>query len=301
MKKNRRGIEAIKSRYGYYFVLPWLFGLAVFVLQPLFLSFYYSFTDTRIVGNDITTEFAGLKWIKRLLFEDPDFIDQAVASLVENLTSLPIILSLSMVLAIVLNQKFKGRMIARSVFFLPVIIASGPVMSVLAEFTMAEGLSGSFGGEAATTVSYMEVIDFQDILFRLGLPESINSILSDYLSDIFNLIWSCGVQILLFVSGLQSVPAQLYEVSKVEGATAWEEFWYITIPCLGRTILLVSFYTMVESFAEKSIVVNTAIKLIREQNYSRGSAVLWLYFIFAGAAMAIILFIYNKICLKRWE
>lgn len=301
MKKRSRGIEAIKRRYGYYFVAPWLLGLAIFVIKPLVMSFYYSFTNVRMVEGGISTEFAGLKWINYLLKEDAEFIDQALTSLTDLLTSLPIILSLSMILAIVLNQKFKGRMIARSIFFLPVIIAAGPVMGVLAEFTMAEGLSSSFGAADSPTAAYMQVIDFQDILYRLELPASLNNFVSGYLSDIFNLIWSCGIQILLFVSGLQTIPAQLYEVSKVEGASVWEEFWYITVPMLGRTILLVSFYTMVELFIEKSTLVSKAIELIRKQSYDRGSAMLWLYFILVGVIMSLILLIYNKLCLKRWE
>lgn len=301
MKKRIGGIEAIKRRYGYLFVAPWLFGIAVFVLKPLVMSFYYSFTNVRIVEGGISTEFSGIKWFRYLLVEDADFIDQALSSLGDLLTSLPIILSLSMILAIVLNQKFKGRLLARSVFFLPVIISSGPVMSVLASFTMQEGLSSSFGAADSPVAAYMQVIDFQDILYRLELPASLNSFMSGYLSDIFNLIWSCGVQILLFVAGLQTIPAQLYEVSKVEGASVWEEFWYITIPMLGRTILLVAFYTMVELFIENSTLVNRAVTLMRKQVYDQCSAMLWMYFALVGIVMGLVLFIYNKLCLKRWE
>ena len=302
MKIKKHGIESIKQRYGYLFVAPWLFGIAVFVLKPLCLSIYYSFTNTKVVAGGISTSFAGLKWIKYLLFSDPDFIDDMVASLLKMLTSLPIIISLSMILAIVLNQKFKGRMIARSVFFLPVIISAGPVMTVLSSFTMNQELSSSFGAsDVSAAATYMEVIDFHEILLRLNLPDAVNSFMSGYLSDTFNLIWSCGIQILLFVAGLQTIPAQLYEVSKVEGATVWEEFWYITIPMMGRTILLVSFYTMVDLFVENSSLVNKAIELMRKQVYDRVSATLWMYFIFVAIVMSAILLLYKKICLKRWE
>ena len=301
MKKRTHGIEAVKRKYGYYFVAPWLFGIAVFVLRPLLTSIYYAFTHVKFVEGGIAAEFAGMKWFRYLLVEDADFIDQAASSLQSLLTSLPIIISLSMILAIVLNQKFKGRLLARSVFFLPVIIASGPVMSVLAEFTMQEGLSSSFGAADAPAAAYMEVINFQDILARLELPAAFSSFISGYLSDIFNLIWSCGVQILLFVAGLQTIPSQLYEVSKVEGASVWEEFWYITVPMLGRTILLVSFYTMVELFVNNSVVVNRATTLIRKQIYDECSAMLWMYFLLVGAVMGLLLFLYHRLCLKRWE
>ena len=121
MKKRIGGIEAIKRRYGYLFVAPWLFGIAVFVLKPLVMSFYYSFTNVRIVEGGISTEFSGIKWFKYLLVEDANFIDQALSSLGDLMTSLPIILSLSMILAIVLNQKFKGRTVFRAIFFLPML------------------------------------------------------------------------------------------------------------------------------------------------------------------------------------
>lgn len=300
-KSSRGGIEKMKERYGYFFVAPWIFGIIVFVINPLFSSIYYAFTDISIVEGGIATKFTGLKQIRYLLVEDPDYIDLVTSSLGTLLTSLPIIISMSMILAIVLNQRFKGRTLARCVFFLPVIINSGPVMSVLANYTMQEGLSSSFGAGEAPTEAYMQVINFQEILYRLNLPDSVNSLMSGYLSDTFNLIWSCGIQIVLFVAGLQSIPTQLYEVGKVEGASKWEEFWYITVPMMGRTILLVSFYTMVELFVEKSTVVSRAIVIIKTQAYDKASAMLWLYFIAVGIIMSFILFVYNKLCLKRWE
>lgn len=299
--KHKGGIEAIKQRYGYLFVAPWLFGIAVFVLKPLITSLWFSFTDVSFVGHGVGTAFQGVKWYRYLLVEDPDYIDNALASLASILTSLPIILALSMVLSLVLNQKFKGRMIARSVFFLPVIISAGPVMSVLASFSMSADLSSSFAASDTMQTAYMEVIDFQEILVRLNLPESINGLMTNYLSDTFNLIWSCGIQILLFVAGLQSIPEQLYEVSKVEGASAWEEFWYITIPMMGRTILLVAFYTMVQEFGSGSALVGSATVLLRKQVYDKSSAMLWLYFLAVGIVMAFILWVYKKLCLDRWE
>lgn len=109
------------------------------------------------------------------------------------------------------------------------------------------------------------------------------------------------MQILLFVAGLQTIPAQLYEVGKVEGITAWEEFWYITVPMLGRVILLVIFYTMVELFISKGVVVNNAIDTIQKQNYSSSSAMLWPYFALVALVMGVVILVYSKLCLKRWE
>ena len=295
-----RGIEAIKSRYGYFFVAPWLFGVVVFLVAPLFASLYYSFSNVSMTAEGLTPIFAGLKWYKYALLEDPDYIDLVVTSISQLFTSLPIILAVSLLLALVLNQEFRGRMFARAVFFLPVIISSGVVMTVLSEFTMTEGLTDSLGGSSGAS-SVMQAIDFEEILSGLQLPGIVNTLMTGYLSDLFNLLWSCGVQILLFVAGLQTIPAQLYEVSKVEGASSWEEFWYITVPMLGNTILLVGFYTMIELFVENCALVKKAAGYFREQVYDRSSAMLWLFFVVVGLVMAIVFLFYKKFCLNKWS
>lgn len=125
--------------------------------------------------------------------------------------------------------------------------------------------------------------------------------MSGYLENCINLIWNCGVPILLFVAGLQTIPEQLYEVGKVEGISVWEEFWYITVPMMGRIILLVLFYTMVELFIEKSNLIDWAVLRIRQQDYSMSSAMLWPYFLIVGAVIGAVIFLYSKLCLKKWE
>ena len=112
----------------------------------------------------------------------------------------------------------------------------------------------------------MNVINFSELIEMLHLPENIGKLLSGWLSDTFNLIWSCGIQILLFVAGLQTIPDQLYEVGKVEGISKWEEFWFVTVPMMGRVILLVIFYTIVELFVEKGTLVSKATTLLLQQD-----------------------------------
>jgi ABC-type sugar transport system permease subunit len=210
---------------------------------------------------------------------------------------LPIILALSLILAIILNQKFHGRMVARAIFFLPVIIATGVIISYLVKAGM---VLGDTSGDAAA--AYSNMINFDQILGNLGLPEEINELISGYISSVFNLLWSCGVQIILFISGLQSIPDQLYEVAKVEGCSKWEEFWYITFPMLGQNILLVMVYTMIELITAKKNVMASAYDLMSTQTvYDRSSAMLWMYFVIVGLFMAAILAVYNRFCLKKWS
>lgn len=302
MKIKKRGIEANKRRFAYIFVSPFIFGIIVFVLIPLIQCFIYSFSDVSMTPEGLKLTFTGLKYYKYLFIEDAYYIDIMAGSMTSLFTSIPLVVALSMILALILNQKFRGRLLARMVFFLPVIIASSAVMKILAGFSMQENMvSTGSGAVEQRAAQYMQVIDFAALLEQLNLPEQISSLIQTYLSNTFNLIWSCGIPILLFVAGLQTVPVQLYEVGKVEGITAWEEFWFITVPMMGRIILLVLFYTMVDLFISKSALVNNVIDEINKQNYSKGSAMIWPYFLLVGIVIGIVVVIYNHLCLKKWE
>lgn len=302
MKIKKRGIEANKRRFAYIFVSPFIFGIIVFVLIPLIQCFIYSFSDVSMTPEGLKLTFTGLKYYKYLFIEDAYYIDIMAGSMTSLFTSIPLVVALSMILALILNQKYRGRLLARMVFFLPVIIASSAVMKILAGFSMQENMvSTGSGAVEQQAAQYMQVIDFAALLEQLNLPEQISSLIQTYLSNTFNLIWSCGIPILLFVAGLQTVPVQLYEVGKVEGITAWEEFWFITVPMMGRIILLVLFYTMVDLFISKSALVNNVIDEINKQNYSKGSAMIWPYFLLVGIVIGIVVVIYNHLCLKKWE
>lgn len=302
MRKKKNGITAIKERYGYLFVAPWVIGIILFVIGPIFTFFSYGFCDLAFSETGMETTFAGLKYYKYVFTERPYYADTFLSSLSSLITSLPIILALSMILAIVLNQNFKGRTLARAVFFLPVIIASSCVMDVLNGFNMSGEITSTISaGAAEQTSEFMEIIDFMAILEGLNLPGYINDLLVTYLNNTFNLIWSCGVQILLFVAGLQTIPSQLYEAGKVEGISAWEQFWYITFPMLGRIVMLVIFYTMVELFTEKGVLVSEVLHEMTVMEYSRSSAMIWPYFGAAGLLIGLIMLIFYRLCLKKWE
>ena len=297
IKRKKKGVEALKSRYGRLFVLPWEIGLVLFFIVPLISSIIYAFSDVTIVSGGVNTVFVGLKWFKYAINDDPTYLTQLKNAISSFAVQTPIIIALSLILAIILNQKFKGRMIARAIFFLPVIIATGVIISYL---TQAGMVLGDTSGEAAN--AYRNMINFDMILGNLGLPTEINELISGYIGSVFNLLWSCGIQIILFISGLQTIPDQLYEVARVEGCSKWEEFWYITFPMLGQQILLVMIYTMIDLITKKSHVMAAAYELMSgQQVYDRSSAMLWMYFVIVGIVMAAILWLYNTFCLKRWS
>ena len=297
MKKRKvKGLETLKSRYGYIFLAPWIVGMLIFFIVPIVQSAYFSFADITI-GDGAITKFVGLENINYLLFKDTKYVNNLIAAFTDMFISVPFILLVSLILAVLLNNKFRGRLFFRSLFFLPVIIAGGSVLELY--------LSAASGN--ATEVAVNEsvsfgMVDFSAIFSALNLPAAVETYLSVGLDNLFMLVWQSGIQIILFIAGLQSIPDLLYEVSEVEGATKWEEFWFITLPSLGRTMFLVIVFTIVENITKSNNkVIEQGYKFFNSLSFGRGSAALWLYFLVVGIIVALILFIYNKKLLRRWS
>ena len=195
-----------------------------------------------------------------------------------------------MILGMFLNNKFRGRVFFRSLFFLPVIISSGVVLD--------QGDATAVAG--ADTLSF-GMMDFSKLLEGLSLPPNIQQYLAAALDSLFMLIWQSGIQIVLIIAGLQTIPDLLYEVAEVEGATKWEQFWFITLPMMIRTILIVLVYTIVEAVTIKTNqVIRQGYNYFYNLEYGLGSAALWLYFMLVAAIIAIVLFLFNKVFLKKW-
>ncbi len=293
--KKKRGLESLRSRYGYTFIAHWALGLILFFVVPTISSLIYSFSKIFILDTGFKLEFLGLANFKEILFENPDYLTNIRDAVGSMFYSLPIVVALSLILAVLLNQKFPGRTLFRIIFFLPVVIASSVIVRMLSDPTVnAQIFNLSSEGQG--------VINYETILGNLNLPAQISDALIFILSNAVSLAWSCGVQTILFLAGLQSIPASLYEVSKIEGANKWEEFWKITIPMLRHVISLVIIYTMISLFtAADNSIMSAAVKLMSAMDYGVASAMLWFYFIIALSFIGIALVLYNKLCVKKWE
>jgi ABC-type sugar transport system permease subunit len=294
-KKNVRSLEKVRNRAGYTFVAHWALGLLLFFIVPLVSSIWYAFNDVAIDVGGIKTEFMGIGYFKELFTIDPDYVDNLGSSIGMMCYSLPIIISLSLILAVLLNQKFKGRTVFRAIFFLPIIISNSVVMDMLnSEFIKLPLFSS--GTESDSLINYA------DIIAGLGIPEEISPILTFLLANTTSLIWKCGVQTILFLAGLQSIPASMYEVSKIEGANKWEEFWLITVPSLRHIISLVIIYTMIELFVSlDNALVAEAYAKMQAQAYGMSSAMLWVYFVIVLVLIGTVYMLYQLFCIKKWE
>lgn len=295
MKKSLKDFTRKKQMYGRMFILPWEIGFVLFFLQPLVQSLVFVFSNVTVNFDEgvFETKWVGLSNIRHFFYEDTVYVDNLVDSLTSFIYTIPLIVALSLIVGVLLNQKFKGRIVFRSIFFLPVIIATGVVMTYLQGDATAQAMrSGTSSGNG---------IDISNILMSMNLSENVSSTLLGFVNQIFDLFWDCGVQIVLFISGLQSIPEQLYEVCRVEGANKWEEFWYVTFPMLSGTTLLVIVFTAIEIFTDSGNKVMTyGFNAMRQNMWWEGPTMLWVYFALVGAILGLAVLLIQKKIFAKW-
>lgn len=268
MKRQFMTNSRRETLWGWLFVSLWVVGFFVFTCYPLLRTFELSFEQVTITAEGIVTEHVGGGNYKNALLSDPVFTDALVNFIGELILDVPIVIVFSLVMAMVLNMGLPGTGVLRTVFFLPVIIMSGPVMKKLID-------------NGATTIHGVEEsMILQNILSML--PEQLASILNNLLSSFIMILWFCGVQILIFLSALQKMDRPVYEAAKIDGATKWAQFWKITLPNLRPIIIVNILYTIVSI---SSFELNEVIVLIQKDsfvaNYGLGyaSALAFIYFL----------------------
>lgn len=299
MKRKRTvSLEGQKSRYGMMFILPWLIGIIIFFMIPMFQTIIFSFSKVTITPEGFKTAFSGLANYKNALRIDPVYMDNLKGSLFNLAYTVPIIVVLSFIFAIILNQEFHGRLLARAVFFLPAIIATGVALS---RFNAISGSTDALSTEVSNAY-FSGAIDFEEILLDLGLPALLTETISGYISEISSLIWKCGIQILLLISGLQAIGSHYYEAADVEGATAWEKFWFITFPMMSHVFLVTVAYTVIDIMTTSAnpVISQTNELIINQQNYSQSAAMLWVYFPIIGIIIGLVMLVVNKTMIKKW-
>ena len=287
-KKHRRmSYERKKSLYGYGFIGLWLVGTIIFFLIPLGKSLWYSFCDVSVDPGSLKTKFAGLSNYFTVIAEDPYYMEYLGDTLLETLWKTPLILIFSLFIAVILNQKFKGRTLARAVFFLPVIIATGPVFRIISGDMDSTGNSGA--QQFSTMFSTDLVGELMQFLGIYGISDRMSGVISAVADNIFGIVWSSGIQILLFLAALQNIPSSAREAAQLEGATAWEYFWKITFPYVSPFILANLIFTVIDSFTNPmNSVMNRIVSMKNQWEFGAASAMAWIYFAIVIAVITII-------------
>jgi ABC-type sugar transport system permease subunit len=275
--------EKKRKLLGAVFVIPWTVGFIYFFLVPLVYAFIFSLNDLRILETGI--EYTPI-WFKNYIeafTTDTTFVILITRSLPGILFQLPMIVLFSLFLSLILNVKFRGRIYVRAIFFLPVIIASGVIINILTNDSIS---SSMMSGETGSML--FRGIEFQSMLVTFGLPGSIIEAIMSIVNGVFELIWKSGVQTLLFLSALQSVPVSVYEAADTEGATAWEKFWKITFPLISPQMVLCIFYTIVDTSTDYSnLIIRYISSLARQQQFSHSSALSIIWFLIVALVVGI--------------
>lgn len=250
---------------GTMFFLPWLIGFFAITAYPLIYSLVICFNQVQIKPGAIELESIGWEYFRQAFAVDTEYPTKLISSLCSVAMGTPLVVVFSLVIALLLNRKFRGRTVYRIVFFLPVVIMSGPVMSEL----MSESSAMSID---------MDIMGIRSILMELDYGWS--NILLTFLNSFVRILWFCGVQIIVFLAGLQKIDRNMYEAAAIDGATAWESFWKITLPHMRPIILLNTIYTIIELGTASDDATNVKIVgAIRDiaRPYSYAAVLSWIY------------------------
>lgn len=247
--RRRRSIDVKMRRYGYMFSLPFIIGALIFIVYPLITSILQSFSDVKFDADaGLVMNFAEpLQNYDTVWLQTTDFGDKVWASLQSMAVNVPVIVIFSFFMASVLNTKFLGRGFARSVMFMPVIIASG-IVTNLSSNTATQLLDSSDRFASTAGTSFQVTTAFQAMLEGLDLDQSLVNFIMSSVSNISTIVTMSAVSIVIFIAGLQSISPSIYEASYIEGATKWEVFWKISLPMVSPLILLSVVYTIVDVF-----------------------------------------------------
>ncbi len=294
-RRKHASLDKRKARAGWIFVLPFVIGFVLIYLPIVYDSIRYSFyTMTPKLGGGMELNFVGWANYKQALLEDPDYVSTLLKGLGNMVFDIPMILIFSLFMAVLLNQKMAGRAVFRAIFFIPVILSTGIMESIEAQNVLSDYMDDASGiedGSGESTAS--EIVSSMDIekMFQgMAVGEGLVTYVTTAINNIYNIVNRSGVQMLIFLAGLQSISPAIYESVQIDGATSWETFWKITFPMISPMILVNAVYTIIDSFTTDSNVVMSFISGVYQQANGNvvSSAMAWMYFLIVIGIIALV-------------
>ena len=300
-KRRIASLDRRKARSGWLFVLPFVIGFVLIYLPVIFDSIKYSFQRISVqAGGGLVTEFVGWQNYEEALINDPKFAQTLLVGIQELLFDIPAIIIFSLFMAVLLNQKMAGRAVFRAIFFIPVILSTGLMESINAQNIMAE-----YGEETdsisnsgqSTTAELVSAIDIEYLFSNMKVGTEIVDYVVSAINNIYDIVNRSGVQMLIFLAGLQSISPAIYESCQIDGASSWETFWKITFPMISPMILVNAVYTIIDSFTTDS---NTVMKFIAAK-YTQtngnviSSAMSWIYFLIVMLIVGVVAAIFSGV------
>jgi ABC-type sugar transport system permease subunit len=270
MKKRKSRLLKRQAYMGYVYIMPFLIGFAVLFVRPLISSFRFSVSRISLTPSGIVTEYVGFQNYSDILRVDPVFNQNFVQTMQELLWIVPAVIIYSIFIAILLNRKFTGRTVARAIFFLP-------VLATMVFYTPVEQIA--MGDPNAVINQLATNISLTRYLNSLNLSAQMVTSITTIADNIYAVISITGIQIFLFLAALQAIPGHLYEASSIEGASAWDNLWKITVPMISPYIIICVIYTIIDSYYREGNLIAQFIRNITRQraDYALGAAAAWIY------------------------
>lgn len=289
-KKRAASLDKRKARAGWVFVLPFVIGLVLIYLPVMFDSIQFSFSQlNNLQGGGYTLTFVGFQNYQTALFEDAQFVQVLVSGLQSLAFEIPAIVIFSLFMAVLLNQKMIGRGFFRAIFFIPVIISTG-IMEGIASYDQSMDTGISDGSGSSVTDGIVDAMDIEALFSSMKVGTELVEYVTQMINNIYDIVNRSGVQMLIFLAGLQSISPAIYESCSIDGATAWETFWKITLPMISPMILVNTVYTIIDSFTSSKNTVMTYISSQSGQVNGQvvGTAMSWMYFLIVALILAAI-------------
>ena len=283
-KRRRVSLDARKARQGYFFVAPFIIGIILVYIPILIDSVWFSFNRLSFENDPVNGEYVsvGFQYYAEA-FKNKEFTTTLVAGLQQLLFEVPAVIIFSLFIAVVLNQKMLGRAVFRAIFFLPVIVSTGLMESLMfsdkVTGSMEGGINDGSGSQSGSEI--ISVLDVEKLFGEMKVGAELVQYVVQIVNDVYNIINYSGVQMLIFLAGLQSISPSIYEASQIEGATGWETFWKITFPMISPMILVNAVYSVINAFTRST---NTMMQHLTDMmtgagNKYAGTAQAWIYFL----------------------
>lgn len=297
-KKKRLTLMQKRAITGLIFISPWLIGFIAFYVRSIYMTTMFALNDVSVdvAQGGYMLNFCGLDNFKYALTEHGTYKQILTSSILDMIIDVPLITAFSLLIAIMLNAKFKGRTIVRAIFFLPVILNSEAIVSAMdsASRILASGLSAVSSDAMESTTSTVNVDYYMEIFKALAMPDTVLDYIVGAAERLSDIVSSSGVQIVIFIAALQSISPALYEVAKIEGATSYETFWKVTLPMVSPLIVTNVVYTVVDSFVISDVVDLSYTEIFTNMDYGLGSAMSLLSTIIVCCILALVCWIISK-------
>ncbi|MBQ3912190.1 MAG: sugar ABC transporter permease [Lachnospiraceae bacterium] len=276
-KKNKqKNLAKRRAVSGYLFILPFIIGFLFFMVKPFFQSLYMSFCKVDISAQGVAYTFNGLENYRRAFFVDPEFNQMLTDEIWRMVINSISTIIFSLFVALMLNRQFKGRAFVRAVFFLPVIFSSGIIVGLDANNAVLSSMAQS--AEAGTGNSVTAVLE--QILTSADIGSGFMDTIFEVVNRVYDIAIASGIQIIIFLSALQTIPKSMYEAAEIEGCTKWESLWKITMPMISSMFLVNWIYTIIDFFTktDNQIMNKIRTQIATYMAYDFGSALAWIYF-----------------------